>query len=84
MPRLARSKWPLCWRSAPVKLPRSWPNISLSISVAEMAPQLTATNGSLLRLLSTWVVCATSSLPVPVSPVTRTVASVGATRAIMS
>ena len=84
MPRFARSKWPLCWRSAPVKLPRSWPNSSLSISVAEIAPQLTARNGSLRRRDSAWIVCATSSLPVPVSPVISTVASVGATRATMS
>ena len=33
VPPLARSNRPPCRRSAPVKLPRSWPNSSLSISV---------------------------------------------------
>jgi hypothetical protein len=42
VPPFARSKKPMCWRSAPVKLPFSWPNSSLSISFGEMAPQLTA------------------------------------------
>ncbi len=45
VPPLARSKKPLCWRSAPVKLPFSWPKISLSIRFGEIAPQLTARNG---------------------------------------
>ena len=40
MPPLARSKKPLCCRSAPVKLPRSWPKSSLSMSCGETAPQL--------------------------------------------
>ena len=45
VPPLARSKKPRCWRSAPVKLPFSWPKISLSIRCGEIAPQLTARNG---------------------------------------
>ena len=40
VPPLARSKKPLCCRSAPVKLPRSWPKSSLSMSCGATAPQL--------------------------------------------
>ena len=84
VPAEARSKWPRrCW-VAPVKLPRSWPNSSLSISPAGMAPQLSGRNGPRRRLLISWMVCATISLPVPLSPVSRTDASVGATLAIRS
>ena len=71
-------------RSAPVKLPRSWPNSSLSITVGEMAPQSTGMNGFLLRRLRAWIVCATTPCPVPVSPVRRMLASVRATRPIRS
>ncbi len=63
---------PVACRSAPVKLPRSWPNSSLSMRVAETAPQLTGRKGCLLARLSSWIVWATISLPVPVSPVRRT------------
>ena len=41
-----------------MKLPRSWPNSSLSIRVGEMAPQFTGRNGFLLRRLRAWIVCA--------------------------
>ena len=34
---------------APVKLPRLWPNSSLSISSDGIAPQLTGTNGASAR-----------------------------------
>ena len=44
-----------------------------------MAAQLTGTNGRSPRLLFAWMALATSSLPVPLSPVMSTVASVGAT-----
>ena len=67
VPPLARSKKPRCWRSAPVKLPFSWPKISLSIRLGEMAPQFTARKGCLRRRLKVCTVCATSSLPVPLS-----------------
>ncbi len=46
-----------------------------------MAPQLTTTNGPSRRGLAKWMARATSSLPVPLSPVMRTVPS---TRAIFS
>ena len=45
-----------------------------------MAPQSTGTKGCTPRRLKRWIMRATSSLPVPVSPSMRTVASVGATR----
>ena len=38
---------PCAAAAAPVKLPRSWPNSSLSISVGEMAPQLSGRKGAL-------------------------------------
>ena len=80
VPPLARSKNPWCWRSAPVKLPFSWPKISLSIRLCEMAPQLTARNGCLRRRDRSCTVCATTSLPEPLSPVMNTVTAVTATR----
>ena len=82
VPPLARSKKPRCWRSAPVKLPFSWPKISLSIRFGEIAPQLTARNGLLRRRLRSWTVRATTSLPVPLSPVMKTETAVPATRTI--
>ena len=45
------------------------------MSVPGSAEQLTATNGSLRRVLASWSARATSSLPVPVSPRMSTVAS---------
>ncbi len=47
-----------------------------------MAPQLTATNGARERSLRSWIVRATTSLPLPDSPVTSTVADVGETLSI--
>ena len=49
-----------------------------------MAPQFTATKGPSRRRLIAWTVPATSSLPVPVSPMTSTGTSVGATLATRS
>jgi hypothetical protein len=65
-----------------VKLPRTWPNSSLSMSDRGIAAQLTATKRFAARGERSWIARATSSLPVPVSPRTSTVASVGATRSI--
>ena len=45
-----------------------------------MAPQLIGTKGASRRELRRWMARAMSSLPVPLSPWTRTVASVLATR----
>ena len=55
------------------------PNSSLSISSPGIAAQFTSTNGLLARGDSRWIARATSSLPVPFSPVMSTRASVGAT-----
>jgi len=78
VPRSASSKQPWRRSAAPVKAPFSWPKISLSSSVSGIAAQLIATNGAFARGLSWWIVCATSSLPVPDSPLMRTDAEVGA------
>src|SRR5262249_53871187 len=45
-----------------------------------MAAQFSLTKGRPQRVLIVWIARAISSLPVPVSPKTRTVESVGATR----
>ena len=79
VPPLASSNQPALAARAPVKAPFSWPNSSASTSDSEKAPQLTATNGPLRRALRLWICRATSSLPVPVSPITSTLASLGAT-----
>ena len=47
-----------------------------------MAPQSTMTNGLARRALSWCTVCASISLPVPLSPVMSTVVSVAATRRV--
>ena len=52
VPPQARSKCPVWRRTAPVKLPRSWPKSSLSISMGDTAPQLRATKGPATRGLS--------------------------------
>ena len=65
--------------SAPVKAPLLNPKNSLSRRFSGMAPQLTEINGPLLLLLNRWIPFATSSLPVPLSPVINTVVSYLAT-----
>ncbi len=74
----------LALRCAPVKAPRSWPNSSLSSRVSASAAQCTLTNGPAARGLLAWSASATSSLPVPDSPVMSTLERAGATRAIAS
>ena len=64
---------------ASVKAPFTWPNSSLSSRFSGMAPQLTATKGASRRGERAWMARATSSLPVPLSPVMSTVELVGAT-----
>ena len=78
MPRCASSNTPVRRSCAPVNAPFSCPKISLSSSVSGIAAQLIATNGNDARGLSSWIVCATSSLPVPDSPQISTDALVGA------
>ena len=75
VPPSAASKRPGRSLMAPVKAPRSCPNSSDSISVSARMAQLTGTNGWLRRWLAWWIRLAISSLPVPVSPVMRTLLS---------
>ena len=67
MPPLATSKSPICSELAPVKAPFAWPKSSDSMSVSEIAAQLTGRNVSPARRLVAWTRRATTSLPVPVS-----------------
>ena len=73
-----RPRFPLA--SAPEKAPFSYPKSSDSSRFAEIAAQLTFTNGLSLRLLNWWISSATTSLPAPDSPVSKIVADVGAAR----
>ena len=61
-----------------MKAPFSWPNSSDSTSASGIAATLTATNGCPRRSLRAWIARATSSLPVPLSPVISTVVGVEA------
>ncbi len=81
MPPSAASKRPTRELTAPLKAPRLCPNSSVSSSVSGSAPQLTDTNGRDARRLFKWTVRATSSLPVPLSPLINTGLSLAATRA---
>ena len=84
MPPLACSIRPARAAAAPVKAPRAWPNSSFSRSESVSAAQFSATNGLSARGLLACTARATSSLPVPVSPVTRTVPGAAAARPIRS
>ena len=66
---------------APVKAPRSWPNSADSNKFSGRLEQSTATSGRCARSLASCTARATSSLPVPDSPSSSTVACDGATRA---
>jgi len=59
---------PLRIAIAPVNAPFSWPNNSLSSRFSGMAAQLTGMNACPARGERWWIVRATSSLPVPLSP----------------
>src|SRR2546422_732614 len=78
-PPWAASSRPGLSRTAPVKAPLRCPNISDSSNPSGRAAQFTATNGRLDRRLLWWINWAISSLPLPLSPVMNTDASVGAT-----
>ena len=79
LPPSASSNLPRRIVAAPVNAPRSCPNSSLSISSVGMAAQLTLMNGRAANGLSRWMCAASSSLPVPDSPVSSTPASERAT-----
>ena len=80
----ASSKRPTRSTLASVKAPRTWPKSSLSKTPSAMPPAFTVTIGRLARGDTAWSACATRLLPVPFSPVMRTLASEGPTRAITS
>ena len=82
VPPCAASKKPARSCKAPVNAPRRWPNSSLSSSDSGTAAQFTAMNGFSPLGLARCSARATSSLPVPVSPVTSTGRSAFMTRAI--
>ena len=69
--RAARIR-PAWSRSAPVKAPRRWPNSWLSSRSRGTAVQLKGTNGLAARSEKSWMARAMISLPVPLSPVMRT------------
>src|SRR5216683_1436191 len=79
VPPSAASKRPTRRCSAPVKAPFSCPKSSDAISEGEIAAQLTRMNARADRFDRLWIARAINCLPVPVSPETRTVESVGAT-----
>src|SRR5271156_1850267 len=79
VPPSASSNRPRRRCNAPVKEPFSWPNNSEAIKSRGMAAQFTLTKECEERRDRRWIARATSSLPVPVSPVISTVAAVGAT-----
>ena len=64
--------------------PFTCPKNSLSNSSLGIAAQFTRIIGAPLLRLRSWIVCASSSLPVPDSPSTRIGASVGAASATCS
>ena len=82
VPPLAASNRPTREAMAPLKAPFLWPNSSLSSSVSGSAPQLIDTKGRAARDDCRWMLRATSSLPVPLSPCTSTGLSLPATRVI--
>ena len=73
MPPSARAKRPFLADTAPVKAPRTCPKSSDSMSVSGIAAQFTLMSGRWRCWLRSWMARATSSLPVPVSPVSSTV-----------
>ncbi len=84
MPPSASSKHPTRSALASVKAPFTWPNSSLSNTPSLNPPALTATSGFVARWDTAWSQRATTSLPVPCSPVISTLASEGPTRSMSS
>ena len=84
VPAWAVSNIPFLSETAPVKEPLTWPKSSLSRRFSGRAAQLIETKARSCRRLLAWIARAASSLPVPLSPVIRTVESVEATFSIRS
>ena len=74
---------PIRFSIAPVKAPLTWPKSSLSSRFSGMAPQLIATKALFRRRDSACSASAVTSLPVPLSPVTKTLARESATCSIV-
>ena len=68
---------------ASVKAPLTWPNSSLSAIPSASPPAFIVTSALPRRSLSACSHAATTSFPVPCSPVMSTLASEGATRSIV-
>src|SRR2546427_1097306 len=79
VPPSATSSLPRFWVDAAVKAPFSWPNSSDSRSSSDRATQFTGMNRRLWRRPQLWIDRARRSLPVPLSPRSRTVESLCAT-----
>ena len=82
MPPFARSKKPLCWR---IGAGEAALLVAEQLALDQVGRDGAAVDGekrAARALARSCSVCATSSLPVPLSPMISTVASVGATRAI--
>ena len=78
VPPSACSNFPTWSVWASVNAPLTWPKSSLSKRVSVRAPASTHTIGLSARSDNLWISPASTSFPVPFSPVMRTVASVGA------
>ena len=78
--RLLLRKHPPCRSVRPVNEPFTCPKNSDAARSLGIEPQSMAINGLPLRLLSSWMRCATYSLPVPLAPFISTDICVGATR----
>ena len=79
VPPSAASNLPARRATAPLNAPRSCPNSSDSSRFSGMAAQFSATNGPAARRERRWMCRASTSLPVPDSPVIRMLASDAAT-----
>ena len=79
VPPSAASNLPIRRASAPEKAPFSWPNSSDSSRFSGIAAQFSATNGPPARRERRWMKRASTSLPVPDSPLISTEASAPAT-----
>ncbi len=82
VPPCASENLPFREAVASVNAPRTWPNSSDSSSASGIAAQFTLMNGLAASALHACTARATNSLPVPVSPVIRTVLRVAATSSI--
>ena len=82
VPPEAASNSPTWSATAPVKAPFTWPKRCDSSRSGGRFELLTVTNGASERGPCWWIASAVSSLPVPLSPVIRTVVRAGATCSI--